>query len=116
MSIKDNPDRVVRTKDSIIAFIGHKLQTDENILLEAIVDQQTNAVSFRSSSKAKYGIDFVEANEDVQPLIDITNKLVQEQVEAGQGIPGVQPDHSVFNTKDLKVEHEGEGKHKHVKG
>lgn len=79
MSIKDNPNRVARTKDSVIAFIGHKLETDGDILIECFVDAQSNEVSFKARTKSRYGKDFVEANEDVQPLIDFTNKLIEEQ-------------------------------------
>lgn len=73
MSIESSPNRVVRTVSSTIAFIGHNQAVNEDVLIECFVDSQTNAVSFVSSSKARYGKDYVEANESVQPLIDYAN-------------------------------------------
>jgi hypothetical protein len=97
MGIKESPNRVVRTKDSVIAFIGHNQEANEDILIECFVDSASNKVSWQSGSKAEKGVNFVEADEDVAVLRDATNKLIGQQVEAGQGIPGVQPGHSVFN-------------------
>lgn len=99
MSIKDNPNRTVRTKDSIIAFIGHKLETDGDILVECFVNSQTNEVTWRSLTKAQYNVHFVEADEDVQPLIDAANKIQDEQREAG--IVPVN-DRPIFNIDNLQ--------------
>jgi hypothetical protein len=70
MSIQDDPNRVVRTANSTIAFIGHNEQVNEDVLLECFVDKQTNIVTWKATSKARKGVDFVEANESIQPLLD----------------------------------------------
>lgn len=84
MSIQDSPNRVVRTKDSTVAFIGHNLQANEDVLIEAIVDAASNEVKWRSSSKARKGIDYVEANESLQGIIDASQPVAGEQVEPDQ--------------------------------
>lgn len=100
MGIKESPNRVVRTVDSVIAFIGHGRQTDEDILIECLVNSASNEVSWRSSSKARYGKDFVEANEDVQVLIDFANQTTDAQREAG-----IRPvtDQPIFNEDNLEL-------------
>ena len=73
MSIQSDPCRVVRTLNSEVALLGHGLETDGDILYEFMHDSQTNKVSILRSTHARYGIEFVEANESIQPLIDYAN-------------------------------------------
>jgi hypothetical protein len=91
MSIKDSPNRPVRTLDSTIAFVGHNSSINGDVLIEGIVDQSTNEVQWRSSSKARKNIDYVEADEDLQVLRDfaashsITEHLEVENQDAPIG-------------------------------
>lgn len=90
-------NRVVRTKDAAVALAGYRLDSDGTQLFEFMVDAQSNEVTIKHTSHARYGKDFVEADEDTKPLRDHTNELIDQQVEAGVALPGVTPGHTVFN-------------------
>ena len=99
MSIQDDPNRVVRTVDSTIAFIGHNQQANEDVLIECLVDSASNAVTWRSSSKARKGIDYVEANESLQGIIDAANN--PPVPTHGQPVEGTPPPALHTDTRPL---------------
>lgn len=97
---KTQKNRVVRTKDSEIAFIGHGLESDGDILFKGKRDMQTNEVRWQAQSKARYGIDFVEADEPLSSQKDPATTLIEQQKETGMDTV---MDGDILNTAGHKI-------------
>jgi hypothetical protein len=95
-------DRIVRTGRGP-GILYYQLETDGAQLITFDVNSETNEVTPQHSTKARYGHEYVEADESRQVLDDKTNALIDQQREAG-----ITPvtDRPIRNEDNLQVETE----------